>query len=189
MGFRIQKWNLLLRPKKKCLVSGNPTNLPVLPPTQNFFRHNLHSIKIGNLRSVSQAPFRLHSIVSVQRQHGKTGAQVNHVVVFFQMYVLGTGTLGNVQILSAGFITFPKYKGQFCSTVPSVSLFKNPNDESRAVYVHRVISIMVRNSLHLLLTNTWFAWLGCLPCDYFGGNIKLHKLFYFYVWFLFIIFQ
>ena len=135
---------------KNVLFPETRPTFPFCPPTQNFFRHNLHSIKIGNLRSVSQAPFRLHSIISVQRQHGKTGAQVNHVVVFFQMYVSGTGTLGNVQILSAGFITFTKYKGQFCSTVPSVSLFKNPNDESPAVYVHRVISIMVRNSLHLL---------------------------------------
>ena len=66
-----------------------------------------------------------------------------------QMYVSGTGTVGNVQILSAGFITFTKYIGQFCNTVPSVSLFKVPNDESPAVYVHKVTSIMVRNNLHL----------------------------------------
>ena len=68
----------LIRPKKN--VSFPETRLNV------FFRQNLHSVKIG----VSQAPFRLHSIVSVQRQHGKTGAQVNHVVVFFSpMYVSG----------------------------------------------------------------------------------------------------
>ena len=102
---------LWIRPKKKkCLVSGNPTDPPVLPPTQFFFRLNLHSVKIGNLRSVSQAPFRFHSIVSVQRQHGKTGAQVNHVVVFFPMYVSGTGTLGNVQILSLALLHSPNIK-------------------------------------------------------------------------------
>ena len=44
-------------------------------PDSNLFCHTLHSVKIGNLRSVSQAPFRFHSILSVQRQHGKTGAQ------------------------------------------------------------------------------------------------------------------
>ena len=67
------------------------------------------------------------------------------------MYVSGTGTVGNVQILSAGFITFTKYKGQYCDTVPSVSLFKVPNDKSPAVYVHKVTSIMVRNNLHLFV--------------------------------------
>ena len=91
---------------KKCLVSRNPTDPPVLPPTQFIFRHNLHSVKIG----VSQAPFRLHSIVSVQWQHGKTGALVNHVVVFFPMYVSGTGTLGNVQILSLAVLDSPNIK-------------------------------------------------------------------------------
>ena len=96
--------------KKKCLVSGNPTDPPVLASTQNFFRHNLHSVKIGNLHSVSQAPFRFHSVVSVQRQHGKTGAQVNHVVVFFPMYVSGTGTLGNVQILLLALLHSPNIK-------------------------------------------------------------------------------
>ena len=69
----------------------------------------------------------------------------------FQMYVSGTGTVGNVQILSAGIITVTKYKGQFCNTVPSVSLFKVPNDDSPAVYVYKVISIMVRNNLHLFV--------------------------------------
>ena len=97
-------------PKKKFLVSGNPTNPPVLPLTQNFFRHNLHSVKIGNLCSISQAPFWLHSIVSVQRQHGKTGAQVNHVVVCFPMYVLRTGTLENIQILLLALIHSPNIK-------------------------------------------------------------------------------
>ena len=79
-------------------------------PDSNFFRHNLHSVKIGNLRSVSQAPFRLHSIVSVQRQHGKSGAQANHVVSFFSMHVSGTGTLGNVLILSLALLHSPNIK-------------------------------------------------------------------------------
>ena len=93
----------------KCLVSGNPTDPPVLPPTHSFCRHNLHSIKIG----VSQVPFRLHSIVSVQTQHGKTGAQVNHVVFFFfffSIYVSRTGTLGNVQILPLAVLHSPNIK-------------------------------------------------------------------------------
>ena len=38
-----------------------------------------------NLRSVSQAPFRLHSVVSVQRQHDRTGVQINHT--FYPVYV------------------------------------------------------------------------------------------------------
>ena len=85
-------------------------------PTQNVFRHNLHSVKIDNLRSVSQAPFRFHSIVSVQRQHGKTGAQVNHVV-FFPMYISGTGTLGNVQILALALLHSPNIKVNLCNTI------------------------------------------------------------------------
>ena len=94
-------------------------------PDSNVFRHNLHSVKIGNLRSVSQAPFRLHSIVSVQRQHGKTGAQVNHVGFFFFPNVrIGDRYSRKCSDIIAGFITFTKYKGQFCNTVPSMSLFK-----------------------------------------------------------------
>ena len=127
--------------KKICLVSRNPTNPPVLPLTQNFFRHNLHSVKIGNLHSISQAPFRFHSIVLVQRQHGKTGAQVNNFVVFFPMNVSGDRYSRKCSDIIAGFITFTKYiKGQFCNTAPSV--FKVPNDEFLAVYVHKVTSIM-----------------------------------------------
>ena len=95
--------------KKKCLVSGNPTDPPVLPLTQ-IFRQYLHSVKIGNLRSVSQAPFRFHSTVSVQRQHSKTGAQVNHVVVLFPNVGMGTGILGNVQILSLALLHSPNIK-------------------------------------------------------------------------------
>ena len=72
--------------KNKCLASGNPTDPPLLPQTQNLFRHNLHSVKIGNLRSVRQAQFRLRSVVSVQGQYVKTGVQVNHVF-FYPIYV------------------------------------------------------------------------------------------------------
>ena len=57
--------------KKKCLVSRKPTYPPLLPSTLDFFCHNLHSVRIANLRCVSQAPFWLHSIVSVQGQHDK----------------------------------------------------------------------------------------------------------------------
>ena len=109
----------LLRPKKY-LDSGNPTDPPVLPATQICFRHNLHSVKIG----VSQAPFRLHSIVSVQRQYGYTGAQVNHVVFYFSNVRIGDRYSRKCSDIIAGCITFTKYKGQFCNTVPSVSLFK-----------------------------------------------------------------
>ena len=68
----------------------------------------------------------------------------------------------------APFITFTKYKGQFCNKVPSLSLFKVPNDESPAVFVHKVTSIMVRNNLQLFVNKhvvcltwvftTWLFW-------------------------------
>ena len=90
--------------------SGNPTDHSVLPPDSKFFSPQFAFGKIGNLCSVSQALFQFHSIVSVQRQHGKTGAQVNHVVVFFPMYVSGTGTLGNVQMLSLALLHSPNIK-------------------------------------------------------------------------------
>ena len=170
------------RPKKnieKCLVSGNLTDPLVLSPTQNFFCHNLHSVKIGNL----------HCAASVQREHGKTGAQVNHVVFFFFSNVyIGDQYSQKCADIIAGFITFTKYKSQFCNTVPSVSLFKVP-DETPAIYVHNVTSILVRNNFHLFVNKHLICLTWCLPCDYFGGNNKFHKLFYFYVWFLFIIFQ
>ena len=120
-------------------------------PDSKFFCHNLHSVKIGNLRSVRQAPFRFHSTISVQRQHGKTGAHVNHVVVFFPNVRIGDRYPRKCSDIIAGFITFTKYKGQFCNTVPSVSLLKVPNDESPAVYVHKVTSVMVKNNLHLFV--------------------------------------
>ena len=120
------------------------------PNSNFFFRHNLLSVKIGNLCSVSQAPFRFHSIVSVQRQHGKTGAQVNHVVVFSQCTYRGP-VLSEMFRYYRWLYYIHQYKGQFCNTVPSVSLFKVPNDESPAVYVHKVTSITVRNNLHLFV--------------------------------------
>ena len=136
-------------------------------PNPKFFSPIfLHSVKIGNLRSVSQAPIRFHSLVSVQRQHGKTGAQVNNVVVIFPNVRIGDRYSRKCSDIIAGFITFIKCKGQFCNTVPSVSLFKVPNDESSTVCVHKVTSIMVRNNLHLFVNKhmvclTWVftAWL------------------------------
>ena len=79
-------------------------------PDSIFFSPQFAFGKIGNLCSVSQAPFQLHSIVSVQRRHGKTGVQVNHDVVFFPLYISGTGTLGNVQILSLALLYSPNIK-------------------------------------------------------------------------------
>ena len=129
-----------------------PDRLSCFAPDSNFFQHNLHSVKIGNLRSVSQAPFRLHSIVSVQRQHGKIGTQVNHVIVFSPMYVSGDRYSRKYSDIIAGFITFIKYKDKFCNTIPSISLFKVPKRRSPAVYVHRFTPIMVRNNLCLFVT-------------------------------------
>ena len=100
----------LLRQKKNVLFPDTRLNLPFCPRPKIFFHYNLHSVKIGNLRSVSQAPFRIHSNVSVQRQHGKTGAQVNMLLFFFPMYVSGTGTVGNVQILSLALLHSPNIK-------------------------------------------------------------------------------
>ena len=79
-------------PKKNVLFPETGPTLPFCPRLKTFFRQNLHAVKIRNHRSVSQAAFRLHSIVSVQRQHGKTSAQVNHVVLFLPMYESGRYT-------------------------------------------------------------------------------------------------
>ena len=146
---RVKQFSRVLecnKAKKKMSCFRKPNRPSHFARDSKFFRHNLHSVKIGNLRSVSQAPFRLHSIVSVQRQHGKTGAQVNRVVVFFPNVRIRDRYSRKCSDIIAGFITFTKYKGQFCTTVPSVSLFKVP-----AVYEHRFTPIMVRNNFHLFV--------------------------------------
>ena len=106
----------LLRPKNVLFPETRPT-LPFCPDS-NFFRHNLHSVKIG----LSQVPFRLHSIVSVQRQHDRASTQVNHV--FLPNVRIGDRYSWKCSDIIPGCITFTKYKDQFCNTVPSVSLFK-----------------------------------------------------------------
>ena len=105
--------------KKNVLFPETRLTLPFCPRL-NFFRHNLHSVKIG-VR---------HSIVSVQRQHGKTGVQVNHVVVFFPNVRIGDRYSRKCSDIIAGSITFIKYKGQVCNTVPSISLFGSTDRKS-----------------------------------------------------------
>ena len=68
----------------------------------------------------------------------------------------------------AGFITFTKNKGQFCNTVPSVSLFKVPNDESPAVYVHKVTSIKVQ------VHDQIFFAKDCMPCNRLYRNCSCY---------------
>ena len=148
-------------------LETRPT-LSFYPPTQNLFHHNLHSVKISYLCSIRQAPFRLHSIVSAQWQHGKTGAQVNHDIVFFFNVRIRDLYTWKCSDIIAGFIIFTKYKGQFCNTVPSISLFKSQNDESPAVHVHKFTPMTVRNNFHLFvnkhmvcltwLFTTWLFW-------------------------------
>ena len=88
----------------------------------------------------------------MQRQHGKTGAQVNHVVVFFSpMYVSGTGTLGNVQILSLAVLHSPNIKVNSAIQCLQLVFLKSKNDESPAVYVHKFTPIMVRNNFQLFV--------------------------------------
>ena len=88
----------------------------------------------------------------MQRQHGKTSAQVNHVVVVFSpMYVSGTGTLGNVQILSLAVLHSSNIKVNSAIQCLRLVFLKSKNDESPAVYVHKFTLIMVRNNFHLFV--------------------------------------
>ena len=97
------------------------------------------------------------------------------------MYVSGTGTLRNVQILSLAVLHSPNIK--FCNTVPSIRLLKSKNDESPAVYVHKFTPKIVRNNFHLFVNKHVVCPTGCLSRDYFGGNNKLYRsklLFFFF---------
>ena len=89
----------------------------------------------------------------MQRQHGKTSAQVNHVVVVVvsPVYVSGTGTLGNVQILSLAVLHSPNIKFNSAIQCLQLVLLKSKNDESPSVYVHKFTPIMVRNNFHLFV--------------------------------------
>ena len=118
---------LQVRPKKNVLFPESRPTLLFCPRPPNFFHHNLHSVKISTLRSISQGPFRFHFIVSVQRQHGKTGEQVNHVIVFSQCTYRGP-VLPEMFRYYRWLYYIDNYTGQFYNTVPSVSLFKVPND-------------------------------------------------------------
>ena len=111
--------------RRKCLISGNPTDPPVLPQTQFFLSHNLHLVKIGNFCSWAKRCFgSIPSFRCILRQHGKTGAQVNHVIGFFPNVRLGDRYSQKGSDIIAGFITSTKYEDQFCNTIPSISLFK-----------------------------------------------------------------
>ena len=114
----------------------------LLPPTLNFFRHNLHSVKIGNLCSISQVPFRLHSIVLVQGQHDKTGVQVNHVFLSKVCTVVDcTGILGNVKILSLAVLNSSNIKVSSAIQYLQLFILKSQIEESiisPAVYEHKI---------------------------------------------------
>ena len=69
------------------------------------------------------------------------------------MYVSGTGTLGNVQILSLAVLHSPNIKVN--SAIQCLQLvLKSKNDESQAVYVYKFTPIMVRNNFHLFVKKT-----------------------------------
>ena len=70
---------------------------------------------------------------------------------FFPMYVSGTGTLGNVQILSLAVLHSPNIKVNSAIQCLQLVFLKSKNDESRAVYVHKFTPIMVRNNFHLFV--------------------------------------
>ena len=112
----------------------------------------------------------------MQRQHGKTGTQVNHVVVFFFSPIVRIGDRYSRKCsdIIAGCITFTKYKVNSAIQCLQIVFFKSKNDESPAVYVHEFTPIMVRNNFHL------FVLLGYLPRDYFGGNNKLYRSKFFF---------
>ena len=130
-------------------------------PNSIFFsRHNLHSVKIGNLRSVSHVPFRFHSIVLVQRQHGKTSAQVNNVVVFFlPMYVSETGTLGNVQILSQALLHSPNIKVNFAIQYLQLVFLKSQTTNTLDVALFGELFVCITNNMmpgvHLFSPTYW----------------------------------
>ena len=56
---------------------------------------------------------------------------------FFPMYVSGTGTLGNVQILSLTVLHSPNIKVNSAIQCLQLVFLKSKNDESPAVYVHK----------------------------------------------------
>ena len=72
-------------------------------------------------------------------------------VFFSPMYVSGTVSLGNVQILSLAVLHSPNIKVN--SAIPCLQLvfLKSKNDESPAVYVHKFTPVMVRNNFHLFV--------------------------------------
>ena len=140
-------------------------------PDSKFFRHNLHSVKIGNLRSVSQVPFRLHSVVSVQGQHDKTGVQVNHVFLSnVRTAVDCTGILGNVKILSLALLNSSNIKVNSAIQYLQLFFLKSQMDESiisPAVYEHKVTIKYGEKQPPFV---SWFYLTRRLPRDYFGGN-------------------
>ena len=96
------------------------------------------------------------------------------------MYVSGNRYSWKCSAIIAGFITFTKYiKGKFCNTAPSVSLFKVPNDESPAVYVYKVPSIMVRNNLHVFVNKHGLPDLGVYQVIILAGIISFINYFIF----------
>ena len=67
------------------------------------------------------------------------------------MYVSGTATLENVQILSLAVLNSPNIKVNSAIQCLQLVFLKSKNDESPAVYVHKFTPIMVRNNFHLFV--------------------------------------
>ena len=78
------------------------------------------------------------------------------------MYASGTGTLGNVQILSLAALHSPNIKVNSVILCLQLVFLKSKNDESPAVYVHQFTPVMVRNNFHLFVNSVasmLFQWL------------------------------
>ena len=105
---------------------------------------------------------------------------------FPPMYVSGTGTLGNVQILSLAALHSPNIKVNSAIQCLQLVFLKSKNDESLAVYVYKFTPIMVRNNFHLFVNKhvACLTWVFTTR-DYFGGNNKLYrsKLLFFFTLF------
>ena len=68
------------------------------------------------------------------------------------MYVSGTGTLVNVQILSLAVLHSPNIKVNSAIQCLQLVFLKSKNDESPAVYVHKKFTpVMVRNNFNLFV--------------------------------------
>ena len=73
------------------------------------------------------------------------------LLFFFSMCISGTGTLGNVQILSLAILRSPNIKVNSAIQCLQLVYLKSKNDDSPAVYVYKFTPIMVRNNFHLFV--------------------------------------